>query len=145
MTSTVLHSRHGLLSTDRFDRAVALLLAAAMAANGGFMLIDPTGWYRTVPGVVHTGPANTHFIYDIGIAFLTSALTLAWAALRPAVASALYGIATIFLGGHAGLHFLEYLHHGVPESWATDLVGIALPAFLSLLLTLRAVARHKET
>ena len=52
----------------------------------------------------------------------------------------------VFLGLHGGLHFIEYLHHGVPmHSLASDLAGVALPALLSLILTLRAAIHDKET
>ena len=142
MTSTVLQRPAG---SGLLDRSVAPALALAAAANGGFMLADPLNWYRIVPGVVDTGPANAHFIRDIGIAFCVVAAALTWGALRPAAAAGLYCMAALFLGLHAGLHFVEYLHHGVPmHSLASDLAGIALPAVLSLLLAVRAAIRSKE-
>ena len=57
---------------DIYDRIAQLLVAVAMVfalANGLFMLIAPLDWYYAVPTISATGPANTHFIADIGIAY----------------------------------------------------------------------------
>ena len=35
--------------------------------NGLFMLVVPLAWYHFVPGVIHTGSFNQHFIRDIGL------------------------------------------------------------------------------
>src|SRR5438876_37422 len=35
--------------------------------NGLFMLLAPSAWYHFVPGVIHTGSFNQHFIRDIGL------------------------------------------------------------------------------
>ncbi len=37
----------------------------------------PEIWYSAVPGVPETGPANIHFIRDIGLAFLAAGRTRA--------------------------------------------------------------------
>ncbi|TNE34164.1 MAG: hypothetical protein EP350_02450, partial [Alphaproteobacteria bacterium] len=56
-------------SIDRLVQAMLALAALASIANGLFMLADPFGWYDFVDTVKATGPANPHFIKDIGIAF----------------------------------------------------------------------------
>lgn len=59
--------------------AKTILVVAGLfhAANELFMLAAPNAWYAAVPGLPHSGPANHHFIRDIGIAFLTSGIGLA--------------------------------------------------------------------
>jgi hypothetical protein len=95
---------------DLRDRSAQILLAlTALIAllNGGFMLVDPFGWYQAVPTVKFTGPPNAHFIRDIGIAYLTCAAMLAWAARYPAGRwlAALAG--GIWLSLHGALHIWE--------------------------------------
>jgi alkylhydroperoxidase family enzyme len=53
---------------DRLMQAVIALVALFAVANGVFMLADPLVWYGTLETVQTTGPANRHFIGDIGLA-----------------------------------------------------------------------------
>jgi len=111
------------------------LLAAALAANGLSMLLDPAAWYAAIPGVAYTGPLNTHFVRDIGCAYLVSAAGLAWRAWRPVqgAPAALLGAAFLLL--HAGVHLGETLA-GLC-GWGAllrDVPGIVLPALLALVL-----------
>lgn len=97
---------------DAFDRVAQGLIAfAAVVAllNGGFMLYDPYGWYQAVPTVKFTGPPNQHFIRDIGLAYLTCAAMLVWAALYPSGRwlAALAG--GLWLSLHGGLHIWEVI------------------------------------
>jgi AhpD family alkylhydroperoxidase len=95
---------------DALDRLAQLLVAlAALIAlgNGLTMLIDPFGWYDMVGTVKATGPANAHFIRDIGLAYLLSAGLLGYAAgnLPMRWGSALAGSTWLTL--HGGLHIWE--------------------------------------
>jgi hypothetical protein len=95
---------------DLGDRIAQLLvgMAALIAlANGLFMLIDPLGWYEAVGTVKATGPANSHFLRDIGIAYLCSGGLLTYAALNLPMrwGSALAGGA--WLAFHGALHVWE--------------------------------------
>jgi alkylhydroperoxidase/carboxymuconolactone decarboxylase family protein YurZ len=95
---------------DALDRLAQLLVAlAALIAlgNGLIMLIDPFGWYDMVGTVKATGPANAHFIRDIGLAYLLSAGLLGYAALNLPMrwGSALAGSSWLAL--HGGLHIWE--------------------------------------
>ena len=97
---------------DALDRLVQALLAlAALFALvfGLFMLADPFGWYQFVDTVKASGPANAHFIRDIGIAYLVSGALIAFAAANPGLrwGSALVGAA--WLGAHGMLHIYEVL------------------------------------
>jgi hypothetical protein len=95
---------------DTLDRIAQILLAlTALVAllNGGFMLWDPYGWYQALPTVKFTGPPNQHFIRDIGLAYLTCAVMLGWAARYPAGRwlAALAG--GLWLSFHGALHVWE--------------------------------------
>lgn len=48
--------------------------------NGLFILVDPSAWYRLVPGVMQIGPFNQHFVRDIGLIqmFLGAAFGIGW-------------------------------------------------------------------
>ncbi len=108
------------------------VVAVGGAANGVWMLIDPAQWYEHLPaGVPDTGPLNAHFVRDIGCAFLTMSVALAWALWKPAVRSALVGIAACFYVAHAILHVHDTLR-GLVDSghWLLDLPGVYLPALL---------------
>src|SRR5215472_15469104 len=69
-------------------RAIALLVAVLAGGNGLAMLAAGPWWYGAVPGVTETGPFNPHFVKDIGAAYLTAGLGLAWLAVRPTEAAA---------------------------------------------------------
>ena len=125
--------------------AVALLLAL----NGLNMLFDPAGWYASVPSVPHTGPLNPHFVRDIGIAYLTSSLSVGLAAWRGAYFWPGLITALAFLGLHALLHIWEAII-GLPASMhmsTVDLVGVYGPAVILLAIVgwVRLQPGTKET
>lgn len=113
-------------------RTILFILAAWHGASGIFMLVAPEAWYAFVPDVTETGPANLHFIRDIGLAFIASAACLV-AAARAETPGVLLLAPAIFLGGHAGLHLVEMFAHGATASSALrDAVLILVPGFLPL-------------
>ena len=115
-------------------KILTFILAAAMAANGVFMFIDPPTWYAAVPGVPATGPLNYHFVRDIGIAYFTAGAALAWSAAGGGWRVS--ALAALFLGGHALLHFGETIfghHHDVILN---ELAAVHLPAILAVVITL---------
>jgi hypothetical protein len=111
--------------------------------NGLWMLADPVGWYLNLPAAVPDfGPANEHFIRDIGCAYLLVGVGLVAAAFVPRWRLAACLAATGFYGLHAIVHVVDTLRGLVgPEHWLIDLPGIYVPAALLVLLTL-AVARR---
>jgi alkylhydroperoxidase/carboxymuconolactone decarboxylase family protein YurZ len=120
--------------------AQVLVGSAALLAlgNGLAMLADPFGWYEMVETVKATGPANAHFIRDIGLAYLLSATLLARCALSPAVhwRSGLFGAGWLAL--HGGLHIYE-VSSGIcsPDIFWKDApgtLGIPLLAILGIAL-----------
>lgn len=121
---------------DAYDRvAQALVALAALFAlvNGGFMLADPFAWYDAVGTVRATGPANGHFIRDIGLAYLVSGGLLAYAALALPLrwGSALAGSAWLLL--HGVLHVWE-VSVGLcsPGVFWQDAPGVLGPPLLAL-------------
>jgi uncharacterized protein YjeT (DUF2065 family) len=116
-------------------RGLTLLLGLGLFVNGLWMLVLPQNWYGLVPGVISTGPANLHFIRDIGCAYLTVGGSLLWMfkSLRawPAVFAG-----GIFLTLHAMVHVwdtiagLEYLHQMMK-----DIPAVVLPGVLVLWLS----------
>ncbi len=116
-------------------RTLLILIGLYQSANGIFMLATPALWYATIPGVTETGPANLHFIRDIGLAFIAAGVGLLIGAFKQDRRAIL--IASIFLGGHALLHLAELLHGTTAIDALRDIVLIALPGLLPLaLLTL---------
>ncbi len=109
-------------------RIVLFILGLYHGANGLVMLAAPSFWYGAVPGVTATGPANSHFIRDIGLAFLAAATALIWASRGGP--RALIVVAVVFLGGHAAYHLVEMALHGSVS--IRDLAVIVLPSFLPL-------------
>jgi hypothetical protein len=113
-------------------KILTFILAAAMAANGVYMFIDPAGWYAAVPGVPATGPLNYHFVRDIGIAYFTAGAALAWSVMGGGWRAS--ALAALFLGGHALLHAGETMlghHHDV---LLNEIVAVHLPAVLVVMI-----------
>ena len=125
-------------------RAFYILVAIFAVLNGMTMLLAPETWYEElVPGVEHTGPMNTHFERDIGLAFLAFGLGLAWAAFHLDRARPIHVIATIFLGGHGILHVYEIVRGHLPaEHWILDAAGVFLPAALMIALCVPSLWRR---
>lgn len=123
-----------------------LILAATSAANAIWMLADPASWYHDLPAAVpDTGPFNAHFVRDIGIAFVTLTLALGWAAFEPRWRAPLVGMATVFMGGHALLHFVDTLRGELDaDHWLLDLPGVYLPALVLVPIAVRLL-RESES
>lgn len=126
---------------DMLDRVAQLLitLAAVFAlANGAFMVWDPSGWYRWLPTVQATGPANSHFIRDVGMAYVTCAVMLGYAARHPAGRwlAALAG--ALWLSFHGIFHVWEALteSHSTLRQDAPGVLGPPLMVWLALGLLL---------
>jgi len=119
-------------------RAIFLFFALTNVANGLWMLIAPQGWYHDLPaGVPDTGPLNTHFVRDIGGAFLTIGIAFLVAASRPAMRRPVLAFATLFYVLHAAIHVLDLLTgHVHAGHWLIDLPGVFLPALVMVVLCL---------
>jgi hypothetical protein len=126
-------------------RGLNWLLGSALGLNGLWMLIRPETWYRTIPGVAGTGPANLHFIRDIGCAYLVAGASMFWLVKTPRQAwpAALAGGA--FLTLHALVHLCDTAAGREPaRQLLADLPAVVLPAFLVLWLVWLARRESKE-
>jgi uncharacterized protein YjeT (DUF2065 family) len=109
-------------------------LGAVLAVNGLVMLAAPAPWYGAVPGVTETGPFNSHFVRDIGAAYLACGAALAWASAREAARPAA-SFAALFLAIHAAVHLWDAL--AGRETWSQlliDLPGVFAPPALAVWL-----------
>lgn len=120
-------------------RAALIALALAWGLTGLFILALPETFYALVPGLSAMGPFNSHFVRDVGLAFLASGALLGWGARTGAAAVALAGVLWPLL--HAVFHVQVWSHRGFPFDgiFAFDLAAVILPPFLAL-LAIRALA-----
>jgi hypothetical protein len=129
---------------DRIAQIIVALVALFAFANGAFMLLAPLDWYYSIPTVPATGPANTHFIADIGLAYLSSAVILGYAAgnLKMRWMAALAG--TLWLLVHGFLHIYEVIV-GIcsPDRFVQDIPGVLGPPVLVLVAVATLFARQK--
>lgn len=123
----------------------ALLLAALSLANGLYMIASPIAWYHAVPGVVETGPPNTHFITDIGCAYLTSAVLLVAALLRPQARGVLTLAAVVWPAMHSVVHIVGHLADGEFALPPTELFGIYLPVAAQIALGIHWLDRRDRS
>lgn len=100
-------------------------------ANGLWMFFAPETWFFTVPGVIETGSFNPHLVRDVGIAYMSSAIAIAWAARSPHLAFVLMIVASLFLGGHAILHVWD-IAAGRCGDPGDDIFGVIVPSLLTL-------------
>lgn len=134
---------------DLGDRLVQLLLAltALIAlANGGYMIWDSYAWYQAVPGVKFTGPPNQHFIKDIGLAYLTVAIMLGYAARYPQGRWLAAVAGTMWLLFHGLLHVYEVVTGACePAVFWGDAPGTLGPPLLGIIALTILFARQRIT
>lgn len=121
------------MTREKARRVLVGLLGLFYFVNGLPMLIDARSWFEATPGVAQTGSFNSHLVWDVGLAFVSSALALFAAALRGAWRSV--GLAgAAFPALHAGLHVWGLIV-GRSHLVAFELTAIVLPALLAVALT----------
>lgn len=126
-------------------RAISGILAAFHGLNGLRMIFDPAGWYASIPGIELTGPLNTHFVPDIGFAFVTAAIGFGVWAIRPHIAAwAVMG--AIWPALHGVFHVIGLGHH-VPEGGVllVELAGVVVPAALGVAVAAVAFKRERAS
>lgn len=122
------------------------ILPVLLALNGVVMMLAPAWWYPRVPGVIETGALNTHFVRDIGAAFIACALAMGWALKDPVRGLGAAVAAATFLCLHAAVHLVGPFCG--PKPWpllARDFPGVFLPAILSLSMVVSCVRRQGRT
>jgi hypothetical protein len=123
-------------------KPILAILSAYHALSGIFMLLTPSIWYQTIPGVTETGPFNEHFIRDIGLAFLASGAALGIATVAGKARRALVCTALVFTGGHAVLHAWEIVSD-MPALPAVlrDVATILVPGLLPVIALRKEAGR----
>jgi hypothetical protein len=120
---------------DILRRILTMALGVALGANGTWMVSAPINWYRWVPGVAATGPANMHFIRDIGCAYLVAGLSVIWLGRAPSRAWPAALASGTFLGLHALVHLYDFFTgHESAQNLTRDFPAIFLPAILVIWL-----------
>lgn len=133
---------------DVLDRTVQFLVALVALFSlvfGSWMLWDPYGWYQSVPTVRYTGPPNLHFIRDIGLAYLASAVILGYAALRPRKRWRAAAAGNIWLSAHGLLHIWE-VANGIcaPDRFWADAPGVLGPPMIVWAAVATLLVRRRE-
>lgn len=119
--------------------AIVAILGILLGANGLIMLVLPETWFYQVPGVARTGLFNQHLVRDLGMLYVLIGAGLVTGVVRPKARLAVWGVAAIWLTGHAVFHFTE-VATGIcgAENLAIDFPGVTIPAILSIIATIWA-------
>ena len=125
---------------------LAAIIALIYVANGTYMVVDPAGWYASVPGVTATGPMNAHFIPDIGFIYMLSGLAFVVACRRQQEYRLWVSVGTAWPAVHGVFHIVEWLTHGPPPAsiWVAEALAVLLPVMIGITLALRP-SRHEAT
>ena len=117
---------------QRLCAALLWFIGGLSIANSLWMLAAPRHWFYHIPADVPAiGPFNSHFIQDIGCAYLAAGLALMWGAAQPASRRLLVTIAAVFYGGHALVHVWGTAAGDLPAShWLIDFPSVYLPALI---------------
>lgn len=112
--------------------------------NGGWMLFFPLSWYENFPASIpHTGPFNSHFVRDLGVAFLVVAVAFWWSARNIDRAYSVHLVLTAFFTGHALIHIADIVVGRLPQSHLLiDTPGVFLPALLMLISAVPSVRKR---
>ena len=114
---------------------LALIVGLGTAANGLWMILAPFHWYAWVPGVSATGPANVHFIRDIGCAYLVTAVAVFWLMISPPRGGPAAFVAALFLLLHGGMHVWDTVAGRESKLYLLrDVPAVILPGFVILWL-----------
>ncbi|SLN45455.1 hypothetical protein PEL8287_02331 [Roseovarius litorisediminis] len=118
-------------------KTILLGLCAWFIFVAAYLLLAPHSFYENIPGVSDSGPYNSHFMRDVGFAFLASGAAIGFGALKGDRRLVLFGAAYPVL--HGGFHVMHWLEGGVPFSLPAmaELFPTAGLAILTLLLALR--------
>jgi hypothetical protein len=114
-------------------RLLAFILGILLGANALWMLTLPFHWYANIPGVTESGPANAHFIRDVGCAYLVAALALLWFVAAPKRSWPAVLAGGVFLFLHAFIHVWDTMagrEH--PHRLLAEIPTVILPALLTL-------------
>ncbi|HIF11225.1 MAG TPA: hypothetical protein EYQ81_16220 [Sneathiellales bacterium] len=128
---------------DGWPRVLLWLIGVVTILNGAGMYVAPESWFNAVPGVAETGPFNGHFVRDVGAAYAASGVAVILAVQIRAAQLPLLIVASIFSGGHALRHVVEWgTVEGARHNWANDAIAVVLPSAIILIATAVAWRDH---
>ena len=123
-------------SLDGWPTYLLWVIGAVTILNGVGMYVVPQDWFLAVPGVPETGPFNGHFVRDVGAAYVASGTAVILAVQIRAAQLPLLIVASIFSGGHALRHVVEWgTVEGARHNWPADAAAVVLPALIVLIAT----------
>jgi len=103
------------------------LVAAALTANGFYMLFAPEQWFYSVDRISATGSFNAHFVRDIGCAYLASAAGVFYFAISRERGRAGAIVGAGFLTMHGLVHVWDVLAGRMPfDHLVKDAAGVLL-------------------
>jgi hypothetical protein len=109
--------------------ALLYFLAASTTAAGLFAFFAPLEFYAAF--AEYTGGTNAHLVRDVGAAYITAGLAMAWGARVPRWRGPLVSVAAVFLSLHAIGHVVDLVSGAVPLSHVLlDAVQVFIPAVL---------------
>jgi hypothetical protein len=123
-----------------FIRLGLAVIGLLNIANGLYMLFAPAAWYASVPGVVSTGPMNSHFIVDIGLAFIASGIGQIFGVQSGVAAGMLALAGSVWPALHALFHVWGWATHGFPTQMdvaSSELLGVVGVSALGVFLAIR--------
>ena len=130
--------------SEHFARLLIALAALGCIANALFMIVAPMRWYWAVPTVPATGPANSHFIIDVGLAYLCCGITLCYGGLYPSGRWLALIAGAMWLGAHGLFHVFEFATgHATASRFLQDVPGVLGPPLLVIGALAILVATHR--
>jgi hypothetical protein len=111
-----------------FKRVAAGMLGALNILVGLTMLIAGERWFVTTPSVAATGPYNSHFVADVGAAFLAAGLALLARSWRTRFWPAAVAGST-FLIFHGLIHVRDFFLH--PHD-LMSMLSVVVPSILAM-------------
>jgi hypothetical protein len=116
---------------DRLAQALIGIVAVFYLLSAALMIADPLGWYQLVGTVKATGPANLHFIRDIGLAFGVSGVVLGFAFVRPGQRWLAVVAGNLWPSFHGALHVWEVsVGLCAPDIFLQEAPGVLGPPLL---------------
>jgi hypothetical protein len=129
---------------ERLARGLLALVTVACIGNALLMILTPMQWYAALPSVQATGPANSHFIVDVGVAYLCSGVLLAYGAWSPTIRAGVVMAGVLWLAAHGVVHIVEFLTDEAPANrFLVDAPAVLGPPFVVITALALLGATHK--
>lgn len=120
---------------DRAAVSITTALCVFLMGSGLLMVLDPSGWHQSGPGLAAKGGFNPYLIRSVGAANALAAILLGRSLTRPSERAVLWKLVSSWLCARAIVHIIEVTSQ--PQAFelaTTDAVGVYLPALMSLVL-----------